>query len=167
MYMGHFGIALGARRWLRPLPLVWLLFASIAPDLYDALAGLMPALDTGGISHTLPGAVGAAISFALATALICRNGALALGIGLLALSHTATDYLTSRMPVWPSGPSTGLHLYATPWADFLLESAVITIGLLLYARSPDLRRPARTGLIGMGALMIALQGVWNFVIAGR
>ncbi len=103
MYMGHFGIALGARRWLRPLPLVWLLFASIAPDLYDALAGLMPALDTGGISHTLPGAVGAAISFALATALICRNGALALGVGLLALSHTATDYLTSRMPVWPGG----------------------------------------------------------------
>ncbi len=44
---------------------------------------------------------------------------------------------------------------------------MITIGLLLYARSPDLRRPARTGLIGMGALMIALQGVWNFVIAGR
>jgi hypothetical protein len=66
-----------------------------------------------------------------------------------------------KMPL-AARPHAGLHLYATAWADFLLEAGTIIISLILYARSPDLRRPARAGLLTMDALMLTLQAVWNF-----
>ena len=167
MYMGHFAIALGTRRWLRPLPLAWLLFASIEPDLHDIAGSLLPALGVGDATHSFPGIVYAAIVVALLTALTFRQIGLALGAGLLVLSHVAVDYLTSWMPLWHGGPHVGLHLYATPWADSVLETATIVVGLALYARSPDLRRPARAGLVAMVVVMISLQAVWNFGMAGN
>lgn len=164
MYMGHYAIALGARRWLRPLPMAWLLFAAIEPDLHDAVGNAIPALSIGPDTHTLPGVVGAATVMALITAIIFRRFSLAVGAGLLVLSHVAVDYLTSRLPLWRGGPKLGLHLYAHPWADFLLEAVTIVVGLRLYAISTDLRRPARYGVLAMGMLMLAMQAVWNFGI---
>ncbi|MBE1158878.1 hypothetical protein [Dyella acidiphila] len=162
MYMGHYAIALGARRWLRPLPMAWLLFASIEPDLHDVLGDLIPALSIGPDTHTVAGAIGAAIVVALLAAVLFRQAALAVGSGLLVLSHVAVDYLTSRLPLWRHGPVVGLHLYAVPWADFVLEALAIAIGVSIYATSPDLRRPARAGLLGMALLMLCMQAVWNF-----
>jgi hypothetical protein len=162
MYMGHFAIALGARRRLQPLPMAWLLFASIEPDLHDVLGNLVPVLGIGPDTHSIPGVCAAAIAVAAITALIFRRAGLALGAGLLVLSHVAVDYLTSRLPLWRHGPVIGLHLYATPWADFLLEASTIAIGVALYARSPDLRRPARAGVVSIAVLMMVFQVVWNF-----
>ena len=162
MYMGHYAIALGARRYLRPLPMAWLLFASIEPDLHDVLGSLVPSLSLGPDTHTLPGACAAAIAVAAVTALIFRRAGLALGAGLLVWSHIAADYLTSRLPLWRHGPMVGLHLYAIPWADFLLEAGTIAIGLALYASAPDLRRPARGGVAVIAVAMLAFQAVWNF-----
>jgi len=73
MYMGHYAIAVGARRWLRPLPMVWLLFASIEPDLHDVAGSVVPALSIGPDTHTLPGVLCAAVVVALITAL-CLAG---------------------------------------------------------------------------------------------
>jgi hypothetical protein len=162
MYMGHYAVALGSRRWLRPLPMAWLLFASIEPDLHDVLGSLLPSLGIGPDTHTLPGACAAATALAAIAMLLFRQARLALGTGLLVLSHVAADYLTSRLPLWRHGQMVGLHLYATPWADFLLEASVIAIGLALYARSPDLRRPTRGSVVALGVSMLVLQGVWNF-----
>ncbi|MFK2893099.1 hypothetical protein [Dyella flagellata] len=165
--MGHYAIALGARRWLRPLPMAWLLFASIEPDLHDAVGNAIPALSIGPDTHTLVGVTGAALIVTLLAAILFRQVSLALGSGLLVLSHVGVDYLTSRLPLWRHGPDIGLHLYATPWADFLLEALVMVAGLILYAASPDLRRPARGSLIGMGLLMLAMQAIWNFGLGSR
>ncbi len=60
----------------------------------------------------------------------------------------------------------GSHLYATPWADFLLEAGTIAIGLALYAGSPDLRCPARGRITTMAAVMLAFQATWNFGLGG-
>jgi hypothetical protein len=164
MYMGHFAIALGSRRWLHALPLGWLLFASVEPDLHDAVASVVPVLGIGAATHTVPGVAVEAMAVALLTALLFRRGRLALGAGLLVLSHVGVDYLTSWLPLWAGGPRGGLRLYAMPWADFLLEAAVIVSGLALYARSPDVRRPLRGGLIGMAAMMLVLQATWDFLV---
>ena len=162
MYMGHFAIALGARCWLRPLPLAWLLFASVEPDLHDVLGSLVPVLGIGDATHSFPGILYAAIGVALLTALLFRRIGLALGAGLLVLSHVAVDYLTSWLPLWHGGPHAGLRLYSVPLADFALETATIGIGLALYARSLDPPRSIRVGLMAMAAVMIGLQVVWNF-----
>ncbi|RDS83615.1 hypothetical protein DWU98_04600 [Dyella monticola] len=166
MYMGHYAIALGARRRLQALPMAWLLFASIEPDLHDVLGSLVPALSIGPDTHTLLGVCAAAIVVATITSLIFRRIDLALGAGMLVLSHVAADYLTSRLPLWRHGPVVGLHLYATHWVDFLLEAGTIAIGLALYASSPDLRRPARGGVAVIAIVMLACQAVWNFGLDG-
>jgi hypothetical protein len=167
MYMGHYAIAVGARRWLRPLPMAWLLFASIEPDLHDVMGNAIPALGIGPDTHTVAGVSCAAVVLALLAALFFRQTALAIGSGLLVLSHVAVDYLTSRLPLWRHGPIVGLHLYAMPWADFVLESAVIIAGVATYARSPDLQRPARAGLACMALLMLCMQAIWNFGLGSR
>jgi hypothetical protein len=162
MYMGHFAIALGARRWLQPLPMAWLLFASVEPDVHDAVGHAIPALSIGPNTHTIPGILVAALAIGLITAALFRQPSLALGAGLLVLSHLAVDYMTSQLPLWSGGPVVGLHLYAHPWADFLLETATVATGLCCYATSTDFQRPLRYGLLGMGSLMLAMQAVWNF-----
>jgi hypothetical protein len=167
MYMGHFALALGARRWLKPLPMAWLLFASIEPDLHDVVGNAIPMLSMGPDTHTVAGVAGAAVVVALLALLLFRQASLALGSGLLVLSHVCVDYLTSRLPLWRHGPVVGLHLYAMPWADFVLEAPVIVIGLIVYATSPDLRRPAHGGLISMGLLMLAAQAIFNFGLGSR
>ncbi|GAB2565464.1 hypothetical protein ISP15_13850 [Dyella jejuensis] len=167
MYMGHYAIAVGARRWMRPLPMAWLLFASIEPDLYDVVGHVVPALSIGPDTHTIPGVLGAAVIVTALGAILFRRLMLAIGTGLLVLSHVGVDYLTSRLPLWRHGPVLGLHLYATPWADFLLEAVTIVAGIALYANCPDLRRPARGGLIAMGLLMLGMQAIWNFGFVSR
>ena len=164
MYMGHFGIALGARRWMRPLPLAWLLVVSIEPDLHAAIGSMIPALSIGTATHTLPGFAAQAIAVALITLIAFRSWRLALGAGALLLSHLAADLITSRLLLWPAGPSAGWHLYTIHWADFAVEAATILVGLALYSTSPDLRHPARSGLIAMGSIMLVLQAVWDFGI---
>jgi hypothetical protein len=167
MYMGHYAIAIGARRWMRPLPMAWLLFASIEPDLHDVLGSAVPALSIGPDTHTLLGVSCAALIVALLTALFFRQRALTVGSGLLVLSHVGVDYLTSRLPLWRHGPVVGLHLYTLPWVDFMLETVVILAGTAIYASSSDLRRPARGGLVAMGGLMLLAQAVFNFGLGPR
>ena len=164
MYMGHFSIALGGRRWLRPLPLAWLLFVSVEPDLHDAIGSMIPALSIGVFTHTLFGFAIEAVIGALITLIAFRSLPLALGVGALLLSHLAADLITSRLLLWRGGPTAGLHLYTIHWADFALEATVIVIGVALYSTSPDLRRPTRSSVIGMCALMLVLQAVWDFGI---
>lgn len=164
MYMGHFGIALGTRRWLRPVPLAWLLFISVEPDLHDAVGSMIPALSIGASTHTLPGFAAEAIVIGIITLIAFRSLRLALGASALLLSHLAADLITSRLLLWRGGPSAGLHLYTIHWADFALEATVIVIGLALYSTSSDLRRPARSSVITMCAVMLVLQAVWDFGI---
>ncbi|MEO8746314.1 MAG: hypothetical protein ABI379_01435 [Rhodanobacter sp.] len=144
--------------------MAWLLFVSVEPDLHDAVGGMLPALDIGANTHTLAGFASEALIIALITLMAFRSLRLALGAGALLLSHLAADLLTSRLSLWPVGPSAGLDLYTVHWADFALEAAVIVIGLALYATSPDLRRPPRASLLAMCAVMLVLQAVWDFGI---
>lgn len=129
MIAGHLGVALGARA-LRPrAPLVWLLVASIAPDILDGVYALAGVCSLNGVySHSIP-AIGvlAAVAMALAYA-CCRNASTAITIALMVFAHVLADWLTSQKVLWLHGPVVGLNLYRWPMVDFMLELPLIIAG---------------------------------------
>ena len=97
MIVGHLGVALGARALRPKAPLVWLLAASIVPDILDGVYALAKVCSPFGVySHSLPAiAVLAAITMVLAYA-GTRSGAIALVFGLVVLAHVPADWLTGE-----------------------------------------------------------------------
>src|SRR5215208_6901548 len=137
MYAGHVGIALGAHRIRRAIPLWFLIIASQLPDWTDAafcLADLRPGTP-GILSHSIPAVTLLALIAALAYVVMLRDPAGMLLIAVVVLSHAAGDYLTGLKPTWSGGPMIGLMLYRRPVIDFILEAGVIGIGWVLYRRS--------------------------------
>src|ERR1039458_7715079 len=122
MIVGHLGVALGARALRPKAPLVWLLAASIVPDLLDGVYSLAKVCSPYGVySHSLPAiAVLAAITMVLAYA-GTRSGAIALVFGLVVLAHVPLDWITGEKALWLHGPVVGLNLYRLPAVDFVLE----------------------------------------------
>ena len=149
MYAGHIGVALGARGIRVAVPLWVLVIASQLPDWADAglcLAGTRPAIP-GMYSHSLPAVTLLATAAAIGYFIISKNGSAAALVAAVVISHALGDYVTGIKPTWPGGPLIGLQLYRQPALDFLLESAVILGGWLLYRRTlPPERRSSRVAL---------------------
>jgi hypothetical protein len=156
MYLGH--LALGSRRWCPRAPLAVLLAATVLPDLVDAVLGLL-GLEAwaGTATHTLPAAV--AWSLATFAAASLRWGARAgRFVGGLTLSHLLADALTSRLELWPEGPTWGLGLYQWRPADFVLEATVIAVAWGFYQRDLPRKPPALAVLV----TLLALQAFFDF-----
>lgn len=136
MYMGHLGIALGARAARPSVPLWSLICAALLPDLANAVWNLTPVGDRNDLlSHSIPAVL---ILGAVAWLLNdlarrdWRGGAL---LGALVISHLLADYITSREAAWQGGPVLGAHLYLHHRWDFIVEGAVIIAGWALYRTS--------------------------------
>lgn len=137
MYAGHVGFGLGAYSFRKTLPLWLVLVAAQVPDWLDAGYCV---LDTGrgpyGIySHGFIPVGAAAIVLASIAYAMTRDLTGALVVALVVASHWPLDYLTGIKPTWPGGPILGMNLYSRPLIDFMLESATILVGWLLYRRS--------------------------------
>jgi hypothetical protein len=158
MYMGHLGIALGARAARPSVPLWSLICAALLPDLANALWNLTPIGDRNDLlSHSIPAVLVLAAVAWLLSGFVRRDwrgGAL---LGALVISHLLADYITSREAAWPGGPVIGAHLYLHHRWDFVVEGAVIVIGWALYRKS--LLTPERSAwpLYGMLAILLGLQ----------
>ena len=161
MYVGHVGVALGAKRFAPSVALAFLVFVSYLPDWVDAALCV-----TGGyhdaqmLSHSLPAA--------LALALLAGAGGLRGGsrrifflVFAIVISHVLLDYVTGIKPTWPGGRFVGLQLYSHPVADFVVESAVIVWGWTLYrATLPPSRarwNPATTMLVVLILMQAAVD----------
>lgn len=155
MYLGHVGIALGAKG-LRPrVALLVLLIATYAPDWVDSGLCIFAAYDPGGmLSHSLP-VVAALAALALAAyALTTRDWLGGLVVAAVVASHLLLDLLTGYKPSWPGGPMIGLRLYDSPILSFGIETLVLLAGVLVYARSlPARSRGWMDPAIMFGALM--------------
>lgn len=158
MIAGHLGFAGAAYSGRRDSSLVWLLGASMAPDVVDALFVAARICNPYGLySHTLPAAVLiAAVTGAIAWLATDRR-ATGVFAAALVLAHLPPDYVTGRKLFWPGGELLGLQLYEHPLADFILE-ALIVLGGWWLVRS---RRPAPRWATGWPALVTLLlaQGV--------
>lgn len=160
MFMGHLGIALGAKGFRRDISLTLLCLAAVGPDLVDfALEGNGHANGAGLWTHSLLAMLSyAAILFA-AYAFTTHNYKAALVVGLVAASHVLVDLITSHMILWQGGPPLGLHLYLHRFADLLLESAVVLVGWLLYLRTLPGKHRVSIASVAILLVLLAMQGV--------
>lgn len=160
MYLGHVGIALGAKGVRREASFLVLLLATYAPDWIDAGLCVVGAYDPRGmLSHSFP-----AIAL-LAAVVLTTFGAMKRDIvsgfvvSAVVLSHMILDWITGYKPTWPGGPMIGLRLYSQPAANLVLEVVAILIGVLLYRRSLPLRAKPWIDLAAMAGILIAMQAI--------
>lgn len=159
MFVGHVGAAIGAFGVRQTVPLWLLIIASQLPDWTDAtlcLAGAQPAVP-GMLSHSIPAVLVLAIVAATAGYAISRDIGASSLTALVVISHYAGDYFTGIKPTWPGGPMIGLQLYREPALDFILESAVITLGWILYRRSFPAERRSSREVIAVLVILVMIQ----------
>ena len=157
MIAGHLGLAGAAHAVRRDSSLVWLLGASMAPDVVDALFVVAGSCNPHGLySHTvLAAALIAVVTGAAAYAATGRRITGVLAVGLV-LAHLPLDYVTGRKLFWPGGELAGLQLYNYPFADFVVESLLVAGGWWLLRSRGGTPRWA-TGGLALAAVLV-LQG---------
>jgi membrane-bound metal-dependent hydrolase YbcI (DUF457 family) len=182
MFLGHFAVGFAARRWAPKESLALLILAPVLLDVIWpvlVLAGIEHArvvpgdnpflhlhLDHIPWSHSLVMSVvwGALLGGGWYVWKKSSAGAVALGLGVV--SHWLLDWITHRpdMPLWPGGPGYGLMLWSSVPGTLLLEGALWTAGLAIYAGAT---RPARRrGTWGMASFVALLTVLYLAQLAG-
>ena len=167
MITGHLAIAAAAARTTRrDDTLLWLLGASMAPDVVDAMFVVARSCNPNGLfSHTVPAAALIAAVVGGAAFLATDRRDTGLLAALMVLAHVPLDYVTGHKLLWPGGEIVGLRLYEWPWADFALEATMVAIGWWLLRRRPSAPRWA----VGWRALvaLLVLQATLDTVGKAR
>ena len=164
MYAGHAAIALALTRREPRVPIVPLVVAAFGPDWLELLLMLPGQLQgTALLTHSIPAVLmGAGFAAGLYT-LTRRPGART--IFLAWVLHWFADLITGRKPLLSVDHLIGLGLYGTPAADFALESAVVVIGCVLYARTFPSRGEIRRVVVILGATLIAMQAAVDVALS--
>ncbi len=151
MFVGHFGVALAAKRIAPRTSLGTLVAASSLIDLLWPvllLAGVEKVRIEPGttavtpldftsypVSHSALAVAGWAVLFGAAYALRTgyRRGAVV--AAALVASHWALDVVVHRpdLPLWPGGPRMGLGLWSSLAGTLVVEGAIFVAGAVLYA----------------------------------
>ena len=165
MITGHLGIAAAARSCRPPLPLLWLVPVSVAPDLLDvgyALSGICSPY--GLYSHTvhaavLTGAVLGGVAF-------LASGSRAAGLltAIIVLAHLPLDLVTGHKIFWPGGPLIGMNLYRQPLLDFVVEVPILVAGWWLLWRGG--RGPRWATATAMVVALVIGQGIFDLLERG-
>lgn len=160
MYLGHAGVALGAKGIRPGIPLLVLLIATYAPDWVDSGLCIVGAYDPRGmLSHSLPVVALLAALAVAAYSVSERDLASGLVVAGVVISHMALDWVTGYKPTWPGGPMIGLRLYGQPVLNLIVEGLVIALGVFLYRRSLPTRRRGWIDLATMLGALIVMQAV--------
>ena len=171
MFIGHFGLAFGAKQTARSASLGTLFAACQFADLlwptlvllgYERVevrpgATMMTPLTfvSYPYSHSLIALCGWGVAFAVIyNALRRARISAAVTIALLVVSHWLLDYVTHApdMPLTPGGPERlGLGLWNSVPGTLAVELTIFAVGLLLYLRATAPRD--RVGSAGLWALV--------------
>jgi membrane-bound metal-dependent hydrolase YbcI (DUF457 family) len=176
VFIGHFAVALAAKRAAPRTSLGTLTFAAQFLDL------LWPVLLLAGVerveirpgetaftplvfehypvSHSLATAIGWAAACAGVYWAITRYGRGALVVALVVVSHWVLDWVTHRpdLPLYPGGPLQGLGLWNSVVATLVVETLLFAGGLALYLRTTRARKA--TGRWNLGAFAAFLVFVY-------
>ncbi len=152
MFIGHYAVALGAKRSLPRVSLGILVAATSLVDLLWPVFLLIGwervEIEPGNtaltplnfvhypITHSLVGAAGWALLFALAYWSFTRYLAGAIAVGAVTFSHWLLDLVVHRpdLPLYPgSGIKVGFGLWNSVPGAVILEGGMFLLGLWLYA----------------------------------
>ncbi len=182
MFLGHYGLALGAKTLALRVSLGTLVLAAQFVD------EVWPTLLLSGVEHVrvVPGLMAASpldfhdypITHSLLMGVIWsllvggiyllvqrdRRGALV--VGALVLSHWGLDFIVHRpdLPLWPGGPLVGLGLWRSQALTLLLELTTFGGGIALYVRKT--RALDRIGEIALWALITCLGILYMSALFG-
>lgn len=157
MYLGHIGLALGARTADRRVPVAVFIAAAVAPDLLPSRA-----------FHYLALAPVVVVGVAAVTEFAWRSRRATVAVALLAASHYVADFVTAGVRVWAGKDSVGLSLYDRPVADLVVETATIVVGWWLWQRGASRRAPDRQRVtLAVLAVLVVMQTVFSLFVAER
>jgi hypothetical protein len=157
MFIGHFGIALAAKKAAPRTSLGTLIFVAQFLDLLWPillLADVEHVRISPGItrvspfdfydypvSHSLLMAVGWSVVVAAIYYAVRRYTRGAFVISLAVLSHWILDFIVHRrdLPLWPSGPRVGLGLWNSWPASIVAEVLIFAAGVWIYTTSTPAR----------------------------
>ncbi len=177
MFIGHYALALGAKKISPKLSLGTLFISTQLVDMMwpiFLLLGLEHVrIDPGNtvvtpldfynypITHSLVGSLGWGLGLGIVYWLVRRNLREALVVAAVTLSHWILDAIVHRpdLPVIPgSGPMIGFGLWNSLIGTIVVELGIFALGLCLYLRST--RSQDRIGIYGMWGLMGFLILIW-------
>ena len=164
MYAGHAAVALALKAREPRLPILPLAIACFGPDWLEMLLLLRhSALGMPVYTHSIPAVIVGASLAAGVYAAFRRPGADLIFLGWLL--HWPADIFTGRKPVFASAPLVGLDLYKLPLADFALESIVVVVACVLYARRFAPRAELRRPVVILAAALLLLQAAVDASLA--
>jgi hypothetical protein len=154
VFMGHLGIAMGARTVDRDVPVLVYVVAAVLPDL----------LLTRAFHAVVAAPVLAVVAWAVVRRL-WRSERAALAAALLVLSHYAVDVVTFRLALLPGGDARGLLVYDRPVVDYVVEGLAVVVGWALWQRGRA--RADRLAVLAVLAVLLGFQAVFSVIAAGR
>jgi hypothetical protein len=163
MFIGHFGLALAAKK-VAPRPSlgtlvlaaqlvdgVWPIFLLLgweSADIVPGITAVTPLLFKWyPYTHSLVAGVAWAALLGGSYFVLRRDRGGALWIAALVLSHWVLDFISHRpdLPLWPGGPLVGLGLWYSLPATLAVEFLLFGAGVWLYASTTRARD--RTGSV--------------------
>jgi hypothetical protein len=173
MFIGHFALAFGAKRYLPRVSLAILFTAVAWADLVWPIlvgAGIEQVRIAPGntvltpfdfVSYPYSHSLAALVLWGLLLAVVYRqstgkNGTTFTVLAALVVSHWVLDFITHRpdMPLYPGGPKLGLSLWNSVAGTLILEVAMFAAGVWIYFRAT---RPCdRIGRWAAVALILVL-----------
>ena len=179
MFLGHFGVAFGAKRYAPTVGLGSLFLAAQFVDLLWPvllLAGMERVAIVPGItaatpldfqsypiSHSLAAVIGWAFLLGAVHYAMFRSRRAAIVIGILVASHWVLDFVVHR-PDLPLAPGSdlrvGLGLWNSVPATVAIEVTLLGVGAWLYARATRSRdRIGRWAFAGLVAFLVVIQAM--------
>lgn len=182
MFLGHYGVAFGAKRAAPRVGLGVLILAAQWADLLWPillLVGVERVAFTPGItamnpldfvhypiSHSLAALIAWGAALGVVYGAATKSRAAGWVVGGVVVSHWLLDLFVHRpdLPIFPGGVRVGLGLWNIPAATIALEAILLALGVLLYARATAPRD--RVGNLALWTLVLFLLIVYVASVVG-